>query len=286
MYEIARYSEVNVGGTATLLDLLTNTPNRVERILVASSRAIYGEGKHRCPEHGIVYPLARVEATMAAGDFAAKCPHCDRSTSCLPTDEESRIHPTSIYGITKQVQEQMVLTVGQSLGLHSVALRYQNVYGPGQSLKNPYTGILSIFSTQLRNGHDLTVFEDGHESRDFVYVDDVIEATIRALECPAAAGKPINVGSGVQTDVLTVAQTIKRLLDAPGAVNVTGNFRLGDIRDNVADMTRAATVLDFTPRVAFETGIARFIDWVRGEELAEDRFDRSIAELRARGMYR
>lgn len=286
MYEIARYSDVNVGGTAQLLDLLTNGSHSVERIIVASSRAIYGEGKHRCAEHGVVYPLARAEADMAAGDFAAKCPVCCAATECLPTDEGSRIRPTSVYGITKQVQEQLVLTVGQSLGLQAVALRYQNVYGPGQSLKNPYTGILSIFSTQLRNGHGLTVFEDGRESRDFVYVDDIVDATIRALESPAAAGLAINVGSGVRTDVSTVAHTIKRLLDAPGAIEVTGNFRLGDIRDNYADMTLARAVLGFDPRVDFETGIARFIDWVRGEELTEDRFARSIDELKARGLYR
>lgn len=286
MYEIARYSEVNVGGTAELLDLLTNTPNSVERIAVASSRAIYGEGRHRCAEHGVVYPLARTEADMAAGDFAAKCPVCGQATECLSTDEGSRIHPTSVYGITKQVQEQLVLTVGQSLGLHAVALRYQNVYGPGQSLKNPYTGILSIFSTQLRNGGGLTVFEDGRESRDFVYVDDVVEATVRALESSAASGLAINVGSGVRTDVSTVAHTIKRLLDAPGAIEITGNFRLGDIRDNYADLTLAREVLGFTPQVDFETGIARFVDWVRGEEPAEDRFARSIDELKARGLYR
>ncbi|MFV0624654.1 NAD-dependent epimerase/dehydratase family protein [Sphingomonas sp. ac-8] len=286
MYEIARYSEVNVGGTAELLDLLTNTPHSVERIVIASSRAIYGEGKHQCAEHGVVYPLARAEADMAAGDFAAKCPICGVATECVPTDENSRIHPTSVYGITKQVQEQLVLTVGESLGLHAVALRYQNVYGPGQSLKNPYTGILSIFSTQLRNGGGLTVFEDGRESRDFVYVDDVVAATMRALESPAAAGLAINVGSGVRTDVSTVAHTIKELLDAPGAIEVTGNFRLGDIRDNFADMTRAREVLDFTPTVDFATGIARFIGWVQGEELAEDRFARSIDELKARGLYR
>lgn len=286
MYEIARYSEVNVGGTAELLDLLTNMSHSVERIAVASSRAIYGEGKHRCADHGVVYPLARAETDMLVGDFSAKCPVCAAATECLPTDEDSRIHPTSVYGITKQVQEQLVLTVGQSLGLHAVALRYQNVYGPGQSLQNPYTGILSIFSTQLRNGGGLTVFEDGRESRDFVYVDDVVEATLRALESPAASGLAINVGSGVRTDVSTVAHAIKRLLDAPGTIEVTGNFRMGDIRDNYADMTIASDVLGFAPRVDFETGIARFIDWVRGEKLAEDGFAKSIDELKARGLYR
>lgn len=286
MYQIAQYNNVNVGGTAELLDLLTNTAHTVERIVVASSRAIYGEGRHRCDEHGTVYPLARAEADMLTGDFAAKCPLCARATECLPTDEGSRIHPTSVYGITKQVQEQLVLTVGRTLELHAVALRYQNVYGPGQSLQNPYTGILSIFSTRLRNGHDLAIFEDGLESRDFVYIDDVVEATVSALERDAASGLAINVGSGVRTDVITVARTLKAAYGAPGAIAVTGNFRVGDIRDNYADQMLAGAVLGFVPAVDFATGIGRFADWVRSQETAADGFAQSIEELRNRGLYR
>jgi dTDP-L-rhamnose 4-epimerase len=286
MYEIDRYSDVNIGGTARLFDLLTNTSHQVERLVVASSRAIYGEGKHRCEEHGIVYPGARLEADMSGGDFRVKCPACGQPTTCLPTDEDSRIHPSSVYGITKQVQEQLVLTVGKSLGIHTAALRYQNVYGPGQSLKNPYTGILSIFSTRLRNGHDIAVFEDGRESRDFIYIDDVVTATMAALECPAASGLAINVGSGVRTDVETVARSIKTLLEAPGKVEITGNFRIGDIRDNYADMTLARAILGFVPGTDFTTGIARFIEWACGQELATDGFARSIEELKSKGLYR
>lgn len=286
MYEIERYNDVNIGGTAKLLDLLTNVPHQVERLVVASSRAIYGEGKHQCGTHGIVYPGARTETAMAGGDFNVKCPVCGESTMCLATDEASRIHPSSVYGITKQVQEQLVLTVGNNLGLHAVALRYQNVYGPGQSLKNPYTGILSIFSTRLRNGHGLSVFEDGRESRDFVYIDDVVAATVLALESPAASGLALNVGSGVRTDVETVARTIKALLGAGGKIEITGNFRLGDIRDNFADNALAHATLGFEPQVDFETGIGRFIEWVRSQELAEDGFARSIEELKAKGLYR
>jgi dTDP-L-rhamnose 4-epimerase len=286
MYEIDRYNDVNIGGTAKLLDLLTNESHQVEKLVVASSRAIYGEGRHRCEEHGTVYPGARSEADMSNGDFSVKCPVCGEPTECLSTDEASRIHPSSVYGITKQVQEQLVLTVGKSLGLHAVALRYQNVYGPGQSLKNPYTGILSIFSTRLRNGGDLAVFEDGRESRDFVYIDDIVEATVLALESPAASGLALNVGSGVRTDVETVARTIKALLGAQGEVEITGNFRIGDIRDNYADMSLAADVLGFSPRVDFATGIARFIAWVQGQDLASDGFARSIEELKAKGLYR
>ena len=292
MYEIDRYSEVNIGGTAKLLDLLTNGKHKVERLVVASSRAIYGEGRHRCDEHGIVYPNARDEADMVAGDFAVKCPHCRCDTQLLATDESSKIHPTSVYGISKQVQEQLILTVASGLGIPSVALRYQNVYGPGQSLQNPYTGILSIFSTRLRNSHDLLVFEDGLESRDFVYIDDVVEATCLAIETPLAArcgtssALALNVGSGVRTDVATVARTLKSALKAPGDISVTGNFRVGDIRDNFADLTMVHECLGFEPKVDFATGIAHFVKWVQSQEVSADGFDRSIAELKAKGLYK
>lgn len=292
MYEIDRYSDVNIGGTAKLLDLLSNQPHKITRLVVASSRAIYGEGKHQCPEHGIVYPGPRTEDAMAAGDFSVKCPICCADTQPLATDEDSRIHPSSVYGITKQVQEQLILTVGKALGIPAVALRYQNVYGPGQSLKNPYTGILSIFSTRLRNGHGLLVFEDGRESRDFVYIDDVIAATVLAVEKPLDASLgtspafALNVGSGVRTDVETVARTLKSALNASGDIRVTGNFRVGDIRDNYADLSRVRAVLGFEPRVDFVSGIARFVDWVQRQDVSADGFDRSIAELKAKGLYR
>lgn len=292
MYEIDRYSEVNIGGTAKLLDVLTNQDHKIQRLIVASSRAIYGEGRHLCAEHGIVYPGARSEADMAQGDFAVKCPKCGCNTEVMPTKEDSKIHPSSVYGISKQVQEQLVLTVGAGLGIPSVALRYQNVYGPGQSLKNPYTGILSIFSTRLRNGHDLVVFEDGLESRDFVYIDDVVTATVLALEAQlkteygATPALALNVGSGARTDVHTVAKTLKMALKASGEISVTGNFRIGDIRDNFADLTLAHAYLGFEPKVDFVTGIARFVDWVQSQDISDDGFERSIKELKAKGLYK
>jgi dTDP-L-rhamnose 4-epimerase len=285
MYEIERYADVNVRGTSLLLDILTNNSHGVKKLVVASSRAIYGEGKYACDTHGIVYPTARAAADMHAGDFAVKCPKCGHNVSLLPTDEDSKIHPTSVYGISKQVQEQLVLTVGRSLGISSVALRYQNVYGPGQSLSNPYTGILSIFSTRLRNGNDIAVFEDGQESRDFVYIDDVVQATTLALEHPGIAHESLNVGSGVRTNVQTVAQTLKQALGSDAAIRITGNFRVGDIRDNYADITRIRQLLNFEPRVSFEEGVARFIAWVNSQAIANDTYDRSIAEMKAKGLY-
>ncbi|MGU5542646.1 NAD-dependent epimerase/dehydratase family protein, partial [Aeromonas hydrophila] len=166
MYQIKRYSDVNVGGSAIFLDLLANQKHSIKKMVIASSRSIYGEGKYHCQQHGVVYPTARLDATMQQGDFNVKCPVCDLDVELMATDEDSKIHPSSIYGVTKQVQEQMFLITGNSLGIDTVALRFQNVYGAGQSLSNPYTGILSIFSTRIKNGNDINIFEDGEESRD------------------------------------------------------------------------------------------------------------------------
>jgi dTDP-L-rhamnose 4-epimerase len=286
MYEIRRYSEVNVGGTALLLDRLANHAHEVRRMVVASSRAIYGEGKYRATDGTVVYPEARRAEDMQAGRFEPLCPRTGEPMQFLPTDEESKIHPSSVYGITKQNQEQMVMTVCPTLGIAPVALRYQNVYGPGQSLKNPYTGILSIFSTRILNGNPVHIFEDGKESRDFIFIDDVVEATCLALFRREVAGQVFGIGSGVATDVLTVANTLVRSLGRNVPVAVTGAFRVGDIRHNVADLSKARRLLGFTPRVGFAHGIERFASWVQTQEVAADSYDQSIKELAAKGLFK
>lgn len=286
MYEIEKYTDVNIKGTSIFLDILANETHTVEKMIVASSRAIYGEGKHSCPDHGIVYPTERKDCDMKSGDFNVKCPLCAKSTELMSTDEESKIHPTSIYGITKQVQEQMFMVMGKSLGIPAVAFRYQNVYGAGQSLSNPYTGILSIFSTRIKNDNDITIFEDGKESRDFVYIDDVVEATILGIEKEEAAYRVFNVGSGVATDVLTVAQTLKNAYKSDSQIHVSGNYRLGDIRHNYADLSVITKQLGFKPSISFEEGIRRFTAWVEQQEVVEDKYDQSIEEMRAKGLYK
>jgi len=286
MYAVERYMDVNVRGTALLLDLLANQSHRVGRIVIASSRAVYGEGKYRCPQHGVVYPESRKAADMQRGDFSIKCPQCALELALVPTDEDSRLHPESIYGISKHAQEQMVLVTGRALGIPVVALRYQNVYGPGQSLRNPYTGILSIFSTRIRHGAPISIFEDGTESRDFVYIDDVVNATRLAIESDAAAHGVFNVGSGVATSVLAVAHGLREGLGGDSTVEVDGRFRLGDIRHNLADITRIRHALGFEPRTGFAQGLDRFIAWVRTQELPVDQFARSIEELERRGLYK
>ncbi|WP_431800027.1 NAD-dependent epimerase/dehydratase family protein [Microbacterium kunmingense] len=285
MYEIDRYVEANVGGTAKLLDILANEKHEVGRIVVASSRSIYGEGSYRTEDGRVVHPPHRADAAMAAGDFDVHMPGAG-PLSVIPTDESAKLHPSSVYGITKQTQESLIMTVAPTIGIEPVALRYQNVYGPGQSLKNPYTGILSIFSTLIRQGKEINIFEDGLESRDFVYIDDVVEATFRAATVAEAAGGVFNVGSGVAT---TVREVVDALFSAFGSVvptRVSGNYRLGDIRHNVADTTRLREVLGYEPAVAFRDGVARFVEWVLSEPLEGDSYQRSLDEMASRNLLK
>lgn len=286
MYEIQKYIEVNIGGTGIMLNLLANTSHQVKKVVVAASRAIYGEGTYRCSEHGIVFPTERLDQDMAKGDFECKCPICHKTAEILPTTEESKIHPTSVYGITKQNQEQLVLTVCKSLGIAAVGYRYQNVYGPGQSLSNPYTGILSIFSTRIKNGNSINIFEDGKETRDFVYIDDVADATILGLEKDEANGQVYNVGTGVATDVITVANTLSKFYNRETPIQISGNYRLGDIRHNFADISKIKSDLGFEPQWSFDRGIETFTNWVDEQEIPEDKYEASIQEMKNKGLYK
>lgn len=286
MYEVQKYVDVNINGTAIFLDYLVNEKHSVEKVIVASSRAIYGEGKYKCEEHGLIYPGERLEKDLVIGDFEPKCPVCHKDLKLHATDEKSKIHPSSVYGITKQNQEQMVLNVCQSIGIPAVAYRYQNVFGPGQSLKNPYTGIISIFSTQIKNGNNINIFEDGLESRDFVYIDDVVKATILGIEKDEANFEVFNVGSGEQTTVLQVAETLREYYNANVDIKVTGNFRLGDIRHNYADLTKIKNKLGFSPDYNFQKGVKIFVDWVNAQEVQEDNYSKSIEEMKAKGLFK
>jgi dTDP-L-rhamnose 4-epimerase len=286
MYGIKRYVDVNIGGTALILDILTNIKHHVKRVVVAESRAIYGEGKYHCEKCGDVYPTERKDEDMAKGDFECHCPKCGGKVTLVATTEDSAIHPSSVYGIGKQVQGQLVHLICKSIGVESVSYRYQNVYGPGQSLTNPYTGILSIFSTRIKNHKEINIFEDGLESRDFVYIDDVVNATIAGMEVPEANGHVFNIGTGIATDVLTVAKTLCKHYGIDVPLNVSGNYRLGDIRHNYADISLARKILGFEPKWTFEKGIEQFTRWVNDQEVQEDNYEASIAEMKAKGLYK
>ncbi|MBN9589556.1 MAG: epimerase [Alphaproteobacteria bacterium 64-11] len=287
MYAVEKYGQVNMQGTAILLDAIVNDkPPNLKKLIVASSRAVYGEGEYQCAAHGRVFPHARTAVDMAAGRFEPRCPVCSKSVTPLATTEAAPFGPSSFYGLTKQVQEQMVLMFAQTLGLDGFALRYQNVYGPGQSLTNPYTGILAIFSNLVRQGKGLNIFEDGRESRDFVFIDDVVEATAVCARDDVHGVMALNVGSGVRTDVLEVADAIVRYFKANVQVEVTGAFRLGDIRHNFADISRISALTGFQPRWSFADGLRAFLAWAETHTAADVGFDRSLAELKERGLMR
>ena len=286
MYEISRYNEVNILGTTHLLDILANENHSIKKMIIASSRSIYGEGKYLCKNDGVVYPNQRQDIDMTNGKFNLVCSKCNDPLQLLATDEDSKIHPSSIYGITKQQQEQMILLMGNALNIPAVALRYQNVYGPGQSLNNPYTGILSIFSTRLLNGNDIDIYEDGKESRDFVFIDDVVSATILALEKTEANNQIFNVGSGVATSVSEVANLLKSLYNSDVEISVSGKYRLGDIRHNYADLSKIKNALGFIPKFDFISGITSFVNWVKTQEVMEDKYEISIQELESKGFIK
>lgn len=262
MYEIKRYADVNISGTAQILELLTTGKFPVRKIILASSRAVYGEGKYLCDSCGIVYPYTRGDNDMRMGNFECKCPVCGAVVKPAATSEHSVLRPASIYGITKQAQEQIISTICRNIGIDWVILRYQNVYGPGQSLCNPYTGVLSFFSNQIKKDKIVNIFEDGSESRDFVYIHDVVCATILGLEKDEANGHTCNVGTGIATDMLTVAKTLieKSGIDVP--VRISGDYRLGDIRHNYADTDLARTVLAFQSKWNFDKGLLRWVEWI------------------------
>lgn len=287
MYEIEKYTDVNIGGTALMLDLLANEAHSVKKVVIASSRSIYGEGRYWSEDlNAYVYPKHRTDDYMSSGDFEVKFKGASKPLKLVATDEESKIHPSSVYGITKQNQEQMIMTVCPTIGIAPVAFRYQNVYGPGQSLSNPYTGILSIFSTLIKNGKDINIFEDGKETRDFVFIDDIVAATILGLEKEEANGEVFNVGTGEATDVITVANTLVKNYGIDTNIKISGNYRLGDIRHNYADLTKIKALLGFEPKYNFETGIRKFTEWVLTQEIKESKYEDSIAEMKEKGLFK
>jgi dTDP-L-rhamnose 4-epimerase len=221
---------------------------------------------------------------MKAGDFEPKCPFCRAAIVMVPTTEDAPYRPSSFYGLTKQVQEQIVLMYAATLGINGFALRYQNVYGPGQSLKNPYTGILAVFSNQARANEPIYVFEDGTESRDFVYIDDVVEATVRCIEADAQPPIALNVGTGVPVSVSTVVESIVGYFRSTSRVCVNGAFRQGDIRHNCADVTRLRRTLGFVPSRTFEEGVREFLAWADSQDVPQHLYEGSLREMREKGL--
>jgi dTDP-L-rhamnose 4-epimerase len=291
MYQVHRYGDVNVQGTAVLLDLLVESRQKVKSVVLASSRSVYGEGKYECTNDGAVYPPPRSEEQLANGQFEHTCPACDAPVVAVPTDEDSKLNPTSVYAVTKLTQEQLVMSVCRAIGLSAIALRFQNVFGPGQSLINPYTGIISVFSKAISDGQEINIFEDGLESRDFVYVQDVVAATTRALEfSDGPIWETINVGSGSAVTVLDVLHSLRSSLNVDAEYRVSGNYRHGDIRHSVADIRRMEQVLKYRPKWSFDEGIAEYVAWATCQDLSgsgtPSDYQNSLDEMHRTGMFK
>jgi dTDP-L-rhamnose 4-epimerase len=285
MYQVDRYVDVNTRGTAVLLDILVNTTHRVEKVIVASSIGVYGEGAYRCDTHGPVAPTIRPESQLMARDWEQHCPVCAAHAASIPTPEDKPLYRDNIYSMTKYHQEEMVLLIGKTYGIPAVAPRFFNVYGPRQSLSNPYAGVAAIWLSRLLNDKRPVVFEDGGQLRDFVSIHDVVECLMLMLETPGADYLPVNVGSGQTVTILEIAQLLNRILGKSIEPDVTQTGRRFDIRHNTADISRARATLGFTPRVSLEDGFSELVEWAKTTpDVAVDFFDRALDELKEKGL--
>jgi dTDP-L-rhamnose 4-epimerase len=285
MYQVDRYVDVNTRGTALLLDILVNAKHHVEKVLVASSIGVYGEGAYRCHKCGPVAPGIRSAEQLAQRDWEQHCPNCGAHVASIPTPEDKALYRDNIYSMTKYHQEEMVLLIGKTYGIPAVAPRFFNVYGPRQSLSNPYAGVAAIWLSRLLNGKQPVVFEDGAQLRDFVSIHDVVECLVLMLEKPGADYLPVNVGSGETVTILDIARLLGRLLGSSIEPQITQTGRKFDIRHNTADIARARTTLGFEPKVTLEQGFSELIEWARTTpDVAEDFFDRALKELQDKGL--
>lgn len=285
MYEIVKYVDHNTAGTAVLLELLSSRRFPIKKLIVASSMSIYGEGAFDCAKCGEVYPMLRALPQMQANDWEVRCPRCNQTAKPKPTGETKPLLPTSIYAVTKRDQEEMCLSVGRAYDIPTVALRFFNIYGPRQSLNNPYTGVAAIFSSRLLNKRAPVVFEDGNQTRDFVHVTDIVQANLLSLAKDEANFEVFNVGTGRPTSVGQMGVLLAKKMGVDIQPQYENKFREGDIRHCYADISRIQSKLGYSPRVKLEDGIEELISWVR-EQKAEDKFEQANAELKARGLTR
>lgn len=287
MYQINQYNETNVMGTSNILQAISSLgkDSKVKKIILSSSRSVYGEGKYECGECGVVYPDSRKRENLLNGDFNMYCPICGKKLKPVKTTEDSAIKPASLYAFTKYTQEMMLRTMCPALGVDYTIFRFQNVYGVGQSLKNPYTGILSIFSSLMLENKTINVFEDGMESRDFINVVDIARGVIDSLENEKSNGETINLGSGVGTSVNEITEILKKTYNSNSEIRITGDFRIGDIAHNVADISKAENILNFKVAVGLEEGLTQFCNWVKGQEHDNSGYEKSLSEMEKAGMF-
>ena len=283
MPEMAKYVLVNSFGTAQMLEIIRDHHLPVKKVVVASSQAVYSEGAALCHEHGHVAPLLRPAEQLRAGDFSVHCPACGRSTTSLPTPESTPGGGETVYALTKVDQERLVLLWGKQTGIPTVALRYSCTYGPRQSLYNPYTGVIAIFCTRLLNNQPPILYEDGGQTRDLCFVEDIARANLLVASTDKLDGLAVNAGSGRATSVRDLAGIIAEQLGIVIEPVARGEFRPGEIRSLISDIGRIRTI-GYEPQTTLEEGIARYIRWIRTQGAIEDYFARAEAGLRTKGI--
>lgn len=284
MYEISRYMSVNTQGTAELLQAILDARAPVEKIVVASSMSIYGEGRYFCPACGLtVTPSLRSSAQLRSSQWEVYCEGCGGVLQPEPTDETKPPQSNSVYALSKRDQEELCLLFGRTYGIPVTALRFFNIYGTRQALSNPYTGVAAIFASRMLNGQAPLIFEDGEQMRDFVSVHDIVRANLLAMDRPESDGEIINIGCGAPITIRQVATVLGRSLGCAIPAVVTGKYRVGDIRHCFADITKARRILGYEPQVSHEDGFRELAAWLR-DQRAEDKAETMLKELTAFGL--
>ena len=283
MPEITKFVHVNSLGTAQMLEVIREKALPVKKIVVASSQAVYSEGAGDCPKHGLVFPAVRPVEQLRKGDWQAHCPLCAAATTSVPTPENAPVGGETVYGLTKVDQERLVLLWGKQVGIPTVALRYSCTYGPRQSIFNPYTGVIVIFCTRLLNNLPPVLYEDGEQTRDFSFVEDIARANLLVAETDKLDGVPVNIGSGRGTPIREIAERLADILKIDFAPEINGEFRPGEMRHLISDTTLARSA-GYKPSVDLSEGIGRYMAWIRAQSDIRDYFSEASEILKNKGI--
>lgn len=282
-YQIKKYIDTNIGGMSNLLDILVNSNHSIKKVITISSMTGYGEGNYKCSNCGIVRPPLRDEKQLKKKDWNLYCPNCGQIVEPFLTDENALDYPNSVYGLSKKIQQDLLFLVNKIYNIPAVVLRGFNVYGPRQSLSNPYTGVTAIFISRLKNKQPLVIYEDGLQTRDFISVHDVVEAFVLSLEKEEANYQMLNIGSGRGTSILQIAQILSKLSGKSNLIQVNQEYRKNDIRHCFANISKAKELLGWQPKVSLEQGLQELIKW-SSKEKADDKFSQAQKELQQKGL--
>ncbi len=284
MYDVRNYVDTNCNGTAVLIETIVKTHKNIKRLVLSSSRAVYGEGTHYCSEHGLQHPQPRTREKMEPGIFSVLCPHCEQPMLSRPTAEARPLYPMTVYAETKKHQEDYCRFAAKTFGLPVTILRYFNVYGQRQSLTNPYTGVVSIFFSRFAASQPVVLYEKGRSEGDFVHVSDVAQANVLALETDTKPGSCFNIGFGKPCAIRDVAEALASACGGKAILEDRGEFRVGDIRSCFADLSMARSVLGYEPQIDLVHGMKQFANWARGEN-SSDLYQKTIDELSRYGLF-